>query len=109
MRVLVALVVVVVVVEECRGQVLDIPRFNDVEKKQYLNDLNSVVDCLVGTRTDCHPFTARVRNLLPELVQNDFKCNCPSQPDIDLFRRELSKPQNSAAYRKLSAALAEHV
>nr|XP_053654610.1 uncharacterized protein LOC128703798 isoform X1 [Cherax quadricarinatus] len=104
------LVVMLVVLQGCSSQVLNLPLFTEEEKNFYLNHISEVVDCLVdATKTDCHEATHRIRSLLPELVRRNFKCQCDAQKDVDLFVSIISKPENAAYNRKLAAYINEHV
>lgn len=38
---------------------------------------------------------------MPELISNGFQCNCESQNDMNLFKKELQKRQNKDALRRL--------
>ncbi|XP_063881466.1 uncharacterized protein LOC135111732 isoform X1 [Scylla paramamosain] len=101
MKVIVA-VAVVVCAAACAAQVLDLPKLTDEERKLILSNMDIAVDCLIKPTKQCPNYTENVRRVLPDLLRNNFKCNCETQRDVDLFRAELGKRKNSRAMRRLT-------
>ncbi|XP_063602373.1 uncharacterized protein LOC134778475 [Penaeus indicus] len=99
-RVLLAAALVVGV---CYGQ-LDIPSVSDAEMNEILSDIPRVAQCLTEPDDRCHPLTATVRNILPELYRNGLRCNtCSEQSkrNIDQFRTVLTRRENSQYNRQI--------
>ncbi|XP_027224864.1 uncharacterized protein [Penaeus vannamei] len=87
----------------CYGQ-LDIPSVSDEEMNEILSDVPRVAQCLTQPDDRCHPLTATVRNILPELYRNGFQCNtCSEQSkrNINQFRTVLTERKNSQYNRQI--------
>ncbi|KAK3874730.1 hypothetical protein Pcinc_020351 [Petrolisthes cinctipes] len=68
LRVQIVLLVLVGVASALR---LPLPSLSDEERKLFLSDMDSVVDCLIEPNANCHPYTEEVRRILPDLIRTN--------------------------------------
>ncbi|XP_042876569.1 uncharacterized protein LOC122256150 [Penaeus japonicus] len=106
-----ALLAAVLCVCVCHGQ-LDIPSVSDEEMNEILKDVPRVAQCLTNPDDLCHPLTAKVRLILPELYRNSFQCHTcskQSQKNIAQFRSVLSSRENSRYNREIFRWVTEQI